>query len=154
MEKVIVYVDDADHAQQHLEPLLAARSGRAPGAQMHWVLVACAPRMTRRISKWVSHSARQNWRAKWSDKLFAAVAPQLRSSGDEVSMEMAEGPLSDLGRKLIAQHGPCRIIDARRPRLGQPLEPVAADKPAIRGGKWDVPGAITGFAAMLVLAAD
>lgn len=150
MEKVIVYLDDADYAQQHLAPVLAARAGRSPGASTLWVLVACAPRMTRRISKWVSHSSRLNWRAKWCEKLFAAVAPRLRSGGDEVSLEMVDGPLSDLGRKLMAEHGPCRVIDARRPRLGEPLEQATPASP----GKWDVPGAITGLAAMLVLAAD
>ena len=54
MDKIIVYVDDADHAQQLLAPLVA----NEPAHQRHWVLVACAPRMTHRVSKWVSHSAR------------------------------------------------------------------------------------------------
>ncbi len=60
MDKIIVYVDDADHAQQLLAPLAA----KEPAHQRHWVLVACAPRMTHRVSKWVSHSARESWRNK------------------------------------------------------------------------------------------
>lgn len=46
MDKIIVYVDDADHAQQLLAPLAA----KEPASQRHWVLVACAPRMTHRVS--------------------------------------------------------------------------------------------------------
>ena len=73
--RVIVYVDDAAYAQQVLAPL-CAREAIAP---TQWVLVACAPRMTHRISKWVSHSARENWRTKWADKLFAQMLPVLRA---------------------------------------------------------------------------
>eukprot|EP01034_Spumella_vulgaris_P044434 gene44434-55260_t len=69
MDKIIVYVDDADYAQQLLAPLVA----RTPAPHQHWVLVACAPRMTHRVSKWVSHSARESWRTKWADKLFAQI---------------------------------------------------------------------------------
>ena len=57
MEKIILYVDDAAYAREFLAKMAAEANGRAP---RHWVLVACAPRMTRRISKWVSHSAREN----------------------------------------------------------------------------------------------
>ena len=52
MDKIVVYVDDAAYALQQLAPMLGT------GAATGWILVACAPRMTRRISKWVSHSAR------------------------------------------------------------------------------------------------
>jgi len=66
MEKVILYVDDAAYARE----VLARPRAEAGGAEVgEWVLVACAPRMTRRISKWVSHSARENWRAKWFAKV-------------------------------------------------------------------------------------
>ena len=72
MERVILYVDDAQHALAQLEQL------RASGVQpTHWVLAACAPRMTSRISKWVSHSARENWRVKWFARLQETLAPAL-----------------------------------------------------------------------------
>jgi hypothetical protein len=44
--------------------------------------------MTHRISKWVSHSARENWRAKWADKLFAQVVPGC-ARGDAVTPVLA-----------------------------------------------------------------
>ena len=88
MDKVIVYVDHADYAQQLLAPLFARESS----AQTHWVLVACAPQMTHRVSKWVSHSARENWRAKWADKLFAQILPALRvPAGREIAKALPEG---------------------------------------------------------------
>ena len=153
MEKIIVYLDDASYAHQQLAPM---RSGRPPAAASatHWVLVACAPRLTKRISKWVSHSARENWRAKWAEKVFAQVEPQLRARGDQVTTMLAKGPLPQLTRKLIAEHGASRVLDARRPKFGQDLQPVTADQPAAKDGRWEVPGAVAGMGALLVLAAE
>lgn len=108
MNKVIVYLDDPAYASQRMPAV-----GTAP---THWLLVACAPRMTHRISKWVSHSARENWRAKWADKLFDQVVPALRARGDAVTPILARGPLPELTRTLMAEHGTERVIDVRRPK--------------------------------------
>ena len=108
MNKVIVYLDDPAYASQRMP---------APGAApTHWLLVACAPRMTHRISKWVSHSARENWRTKWADKLFDQVVPALRARGDAVTPILARGPLPELTRTLMAEHGTDHVIDVRRPK--------------------------------------
>ena len=125
MEKIIVYLDDAAYAQQQLAPMMAAdiRPAKAP---THWVLVACAPRMTQRISKWVSHSARENWRGKWAEKLFAQVVPHLQECGDSVTTLLARGPLPELTKKLTTEHATSRVLDARRPKFGQDMQPVTA----------------------------
>jgi len=129
MEKVIVYLDDAAYAR----PLLPAAA-----VPTHWLLVACAPRMTHRISKWVSHSARENWRAKWADKLFDQMVPALRQRGDAVTPILAKGPLPELTRALMAEHGSARVVDARRPKSADGGD----------GMRWS-PGAMLGFGATL-----
>ncbi len=157
MDKVIVYVDDADYARQKLESMAA----RSAAASTHWVLVACAPRMTHRISKWVSHSARENWRAKWADKLFAQLQPWLGGAGGRVSTVLAKGPLPELLTQLQAEHGAhTPVLDARRPKL-EPQEapqppaanaaPIVTRKPARR---WSVPGSLTSLGLLFLLAAD
>lgn len=133
MDKVIVYLDDPACARQQLH---------AAGEPTHWLLVACAPRMTHRISKWVSHSARENWRTRWADKLFAQVVPPLRARGDAVTPILARGPLTELTRSLMAEHGATRVIDVRRPRCE-----------GGEGERW-TPGALLGLGAMLVLSGD
>ena len=70
MERIAVFVDDVDHAQQLLAPLLAEGTPEA-----HWVVVACAPRMTHRIGKWVSHSSREQWREHWARNLRERLEP-------------------------------------------------------------------------------
>jgi len=150
METIIAYVDDAAYARQQLAPM--AGPAGAPGT--HWVLVACAPRMTHRISKWVSHSARENWRAKWSDKLFADIGPWLRQRGDRTTQVLAKGPLVELSSQLMAEHGTARVLDARRPKLGQDMQPVTAEQPADQSKPWSLPGAVAGIGMMLVLAAE
>ena len=155
MEKIIVVLDDAGYARQQLIPM-KANGTPLPGAATptHWVLVACAPRLTQHVSKWVSHSARENWRAKWAGKLFEQIAPGLQAAGDSVTTVLAKGPLPELTRKLMAEHAASRVLDARRPKFGQDMQPVTADQPAPGDGRWSVPGAVAGMGAVLVLAAE
>lgn len=136
MNKVIVYLDDPAYARQRMPGV--------DGEPTHWVLVACAPRMTHRISKWVSHSARENWRAKWADKLFGQVVPPLRARGDAVTPVLARGPLPELTRSLMAEHGTVQVLDARRPR---------GDDRAPDDGRFK-PGSLLGMSAALLLACD
>jgi len=152
MDKIIVYLDDAEFAQHQLAPMKKGASGTQQGT--HWILVACAPRMTRHISKWVNHTARQNWRNKWADKLFAQVTPELQARGDKVTAVLAHGPLTELTQELQKEHGVARVLDARRPKFGQDMQPVTADQPAGNEARWTVPGAIVGMGAALVLAAE
>ena len=148
METIIVILDDAGYALHHLQPM--AREGSAPA---HWVLVACPPRMTRHASKWVHRAAREAWRGKWCAELFAQVEPQLEGRGHRVTTHEAHKPLVDCVRELVAQHGAARVLDARRPKFGQPMEAATPGQPD-RDASWQVPGAVAGLGAMLVLAAD
>lgn len=157
MDKVIVYVDDAAYARQILEPL----SRRSSAAQAHWILVACAPRMTHRISKWVSHSARESWRAKWADKLFAQVTPWLGAGGSEVSTVLAKGPLPELLTQLQAEHGSsAQVVDARRPKQEQEYAapaPAIAPPAVIKKAptrRWTLPSTLASLGAMFFLVAD
>lgn len=152
MDKIIVYLDDADFARHELVPMKIASAN--PRQTTHWILVACPPRMTRHISKWVNHTARQTWRHKWSEKLFAGIAPALQAQGDQVTTVLAHGPLVDLTQELLSRHGAARVLDARRPKFGQDMAPLTFDQPASGNARWTVPGAIAGMGAALVLAAE
>ena len=155
MEKIIVYLDDAAYAQQQLAPMSSRQAvGGNAEAATHWVLVACAPRMTRRVGKWLSHTARENWRTQWAEKLFSVIKPALATGPDQVTTLLAKGPLPDLTRKLLTEHGACRVLDARRPKFGQELQPVTADQQTGKEGRWEVPGAVVSMGAVLVLAAE
>ena len=136
MNKVIVYLDDPAYARQRMPAV--------DGAPTHWVLVACAPRMTHRISKWVSHSARENWRAKWADKLFDQVVPPLRERGDAVTPVLARGPLPELTRSLMVEHGTEQVLDARRPKVSDG---------STGAGHWS-PGVLLGFGVAMLLSLD
>ncbi len=125
LDTYIVYLDDADYAQRELASVLAK-----PGTK-RWILVACAPRMTRRIGKWLSHSARENWRDKWCDKLFAQFMPSI-SRSDHVFREVANGPLPEYTKMLLSELGTATVIDARRPKFGVEMPPVTQSVPAER----------------------
>ncbi|RYF58342.1 MAG: hypothetical protein EOO29_50150 [Comamonadaceae bacterium] len=155
MEKIIVYMDDAAYARENLVRLLPVEA--SPGAR-HWILVACPPRMTQRISKWVSHSARENWRAKWFSKAVGEITPVLSRPGDMLTPLLAKGSLMELTQQLKREHGAAKVVDARRPKIGVDMEPVAADgapeaAPGNRKG-WALPGSVLGMGALLILAND
>lgn len=149
MTRVIVYVDDAAFAQQ----VLASLQGHETGSPTEWVLVACAPRMTHRVSKWVSHSTRENWRTKWADKLFAQIVPTLQTPSNTVTRLVAKGPLADLTAQIQAEGGGsviAQVVDARRPKA-EPAQPACRTD-----GPWSsLPGTLssvfTGFGALWVL---
>jgi hypothetical protein len=155
MDTLIVYLDDASYAQQMLAPMLNK------DISTRWILVACAPRMSHRIGKWLSHSARENWRTKWCDKLFAQVMPTLvprgnvSGSGAQAVVEclVAKGPLPALTQTLRARFGAAHVVDARRPKFGQALEPVSSEQPRDKQF-WQIPGAVGSLSAVLVLASD
>jgi hypothetical protein len=156
MEKIIVYVNDANHAIQQIAPMRrhAAASALAGGTGTQWILVASAPRMTRHVSKWLTYSARASWRAKWSERLFADIVPLLKADQDEVQTLLARDPLVEMTDALLLQHGPARVLDARLAMAGQTLQPITRDQPASTQGRWAVPGALVGLGTVMALAAD
>lgn len=151
MDKIIVYLDDAAHALQVLAPMT---NGDAAAQGTHWVLVACPPRMTKHISRWVTHSAREHLRNKWSNEQFAQILPVLEACVGSVTTHIAEGPLVAFTQRLLATHTSARVLDARRTRFGQDMEPVTRNQPTGQGSRWEVPGALAGMGTLLVLASD
>ena len=146
MKPIIVYVDDAAYAL----PMLQTLAGSSQAASSHWLLVACAPRMTHRVSKWVSHRARENWRGKWADKLFAALLPVMGQAA-KVTPVLAKGPLTELVAELQQEHGAAQIIDARRPKQ-ESTQTAAQTTPM--GRRWNLPGTMAALAAMLGFVLD
>jgi hypothetical protein len=143
LETIIVFIDDADYAVQMLQPMLPA----AHHMPMRWVLVGCAPRITRRISKWVTQSARQSWQTSWADKVFAQLAPMLQTPSraqDVVTTQLASNRLNlcELTQSLMQQYGHSRVLDARRPKLGYEMAPVKA-------GQAQPSNRMTGYATAL-----
>ncbi len=155
MEKIIVYINDAEHALTLLAPMKCQSAGPAAGALgTQWLLVACPPRMTRHVSKWVAGSARKNWRDKWCAQMFAKVSPWLETKGDQVIPLVAREPLVQMTANLLARHGSARVLDARQVHLGQILPPVTQDQPAETGNRWALPGALIGMGTVMALAAE
>ena len=144
MNKTIaVFVNDADQAQAWLAPMLKQHAG------VQWVLVACAPRLTRRIGKFAAHANRQQWRREWCDRLFARLMPLVDSAPQTLR---ADAALQDVGQRLKRQHGDgLQLLDARRPRLGAEQEPLVPT--LIPANRWAVPVAVSsGLSVMLALA--
>lgn len=148
MEKIAVFVNDAAHARHILQPMLQG------GSATHWVLVACPPTLTRHIGRWVSQSAREQWRERWAADLIAELEPELKQrNGSLVERVTAKKALVDVSARLEGRLGPLRFLDARRPRIGKIDEPLTRDQPTAQAGRWAGPVAVTtGLSAVLALA--
>jgi hypothetical protein len=148
MEKIAVFVNDAAYARHVLQPMLGG------AAAAHWVLVACPPTLTRHIGRWVSRSARDQWRERWAAQLFTELEPELKAQpGSEVEKLLARRALVDVSTRLQTRLAPLRLLDARRPRLGKPDEPISASQPVEDSPRWVATVAVsTGLSAVLALA--
>lgn len=155
METIIVYVNDAAHALQTLTPMRKQVQGPGSGAtSIKWVLVACAPRLTRHVSKWLTHSARRQWASVWSEKIFTQIAPSLNADGNQVQTLTAQGSLVAMTDRLLKEHGAARVLDARLARIGQDLQPVTREQRISPENRWVLPGAMVSMGTILALAAD
>ena len=112
--------------------------------------------MTHRISKWVSHSARENWRTKWADKLFAQILPALRTPAHNVTTVVAKGPLAELTEQLqAAQPAAAQVVDARRPKSDAPQTQDAGGRHWPRAQPGTLLGSLlTGCGALWMLALE
>ena len=144
MEKIAVFVNDAEFARHVLQPML---DGAEP---THWILVGCPPALTRHIGRWVS----QAWRERWGAEVFARLEPELTArAGSQVEKLLPRRPLAEISARLQARLPGVRLLDARRPRLGHVDEPLTATQPSAGGARESgVVAAATGLAAMLALA--
>ena len=149
MDNIIVYVDDAAYALHLLQPMLPSGDARGP---TRWIVVGCAPRVTHHASKWVTHSARESWRGKWAEKVFAQLLPLLQQEGDTVVTQLAQRTLCTQTESLIKRHGAARVLDARRPKFGQDLQPVTASQAQESHGVLGYAAALAG--AGLLVATD
>lgn len=149
MEHIALFVDAAAPARRLIEPLVRHHD-------IQWTVVACPPRLSRHAGRWVTHAGREQWQRKWLQELRAELEPQFgaRSSG-AVRWLLAHAPLQQIVRRLQAQHGPAlRLIDARQPRMGRVLEPLADMAGAAAGRQWPAPVAVSSSVALMLALAD
>lgn len=145
MEKIAVFVDDAAHAAARL-----AAFAPAAATGVKWIVVACPPRLTRHIGRWVNDPAREQWRQRWARALRESLASSFAAP---VEWQIARGPLPRQVERLRVRLGAdLRVLDLRAPRPGArsaPLEESARGAQA----QWPVTlAAASGLSLLLALA--
>jgi hypothetical protein len=153
METTIVCVDDAEYARKVLQPLMPTGHAQNTKDVSHWIVVACAPTVTNDVGKWVSTDAKNLWRDDWAIALFGQIKPMLSVMGNTMSTQLADTKLSliEQTNQLLKLHNGAKVIDARRPKFGQDLQPVTNEQP---GGKKTLAGLAAAVTVATVLAAD
>ncbi len=145
MEKIAVFVDDAAHAAAQLAPFVPAAAAR-----VQWTVVACPPRLTRHIGRWVNEPAREQWQQRWSRALREALAPSFGAA--PVEWQLARGALPRQVDRLRVRFGAdLRVLDLRAPRPGGRLAPLV-DTAQAADPRWPVPvAAASGLSLLLAL---
>ena len=148
MDQIAIFSNDAAYAKHLLEPMVGAHR------QTHWILVACPPKLTRHIGRWVTRSAQEQWRERWAAELYAELDPLLIQAGAaRVEHVLAKRPLVEVAKSLQQRNAALRVLDARRPRLGATDEQLTEGQPPADAHKWAYPIALTtGLGALLALA--
>ncbi|HWH81401.1 MAG TPA: hypothetical protein VNU71_04105 [Burkholderiaceae bacterium] len=146
MQTIAVFVNDVAAARRALQPLAKA------AAPARWIVVACPPALTRHIGRWVSQSARRQWRERFGAELFAALVPEL-PAGAAVETLVAGRPLAAVSARLQARWPGVQLLDARQPRVGRVDEPIVAGQ-AGAGTGWAAPAAATAGLSLVLTLAD
>ena len=150
METFIVYIDDKQYALQQIIPML---SPQETGKQVSWVLVGCAPKLTRHSGRWLSKPAQKRWRQDWTQEATQDIATLLRQHNNLVFIKTAHGTLSEFTKKLSREFISARVIDARRPKLTANLKPVTEDQPQTKSDLV-LPAGLLAIGAGIAMAAD
>jgi hypothetical protein len=131
METIIAYVDDAEYALKMLSPLMPTGHAQMSNQATHWVIVACTPSVTNDVGKWVSSEAKHLWRQDWAAAVFEQIKPLVGKMGNTFSTQLAtqQDSLIDQTNQLLKQHCGAKVIDARRPKFGQDLQPITNTQP-------------------------
>jgi hypothetical protein len=153
MKTMIVYVDDAEYARKMLSPHLPAGHAQSTQETSHWIIVACAPTVTNDVGKWVCSEAKELWRDDWATAMFNQIRPQLGVMGNTVTTLLAsqKSSLVEQTNDLLKLHSGAQVLDARRPKFGQDLQPVTSTQTP---DKKKLAGLAAAVTVATVLAAD
>ena len=150
METFIVYIDDKKYALQQIIPML---SPQKPDTQVSWILIGCAPKLTRHSGRWLSKPAQKRWRQDWTQETTQDIATLLRQHNNQVFIKTAHGVLSEFTKKLSQEFSSARVIDARRPKLTGNTNPVTEDQPQTKSDLV-LPAGLLAIGAGIAMAAD
>ena len=151
MERLAIFINDADYAQRYLEPLLGQRAAGAP-----CTLVMCPPRLTHRIGKFLSNRQRQHWQRHWCQQLQQALTERLPAGAlDQVDWVVSGSHAADATQRLRRQHGPLlKVLDMRKNQIGQTLAPIDPGQPLRQDDRWQTPVAVSSSLSVMLALVD
>jgi len=149
---VALFIDDAGAARLALQPLLQSSH------PAHVILVACAPKLTHHVGRFLTNASREQYRDRWARDLFGELQP-LWSVAPRGTVEtmVARAPLDVMVQRMKVRIGSDLVaVDARRAgleqaRQGQAPAPQGAEATARR---WLVPAFVTSGLGIAIALAD
>lgn len=138
MRTIALFIDDAAAARIAMQPLIQSRAaGRV-------VLVACAPKLSRHVGRFVSNAGREQYRQRWARELFTELQPLWATAPrGTVETMIAKAPLEVILQRMKVHEGTDLLaIDARKAALEQArLSQATPTRLAAR--RWLIPAFVT-----------
>ncbi len=138
MRTIALFIDDAAAARMALQPLIQSSDA------VRVVLVACAPKLSRHVGRFVSNAGRDQYRQRWARDLFSELQP-LWSTAPRGTVEtmIAKAPLEVIVQRMKVHEGTELVaIDARKAALEQ-ARMNQATPVQLAARRWLVPAFIT-----------
>jgi len=150
MRTIALFIDDAAAARLALQPLMQAPE---PGRV---ILVACAPKLTHHIGRFVTSAGREQYRQRWAKDLFGELQP-LWSAAPRGMVEttIAKAPLEVVVQRMRVRFGTELVaVDARRAGLEQARQGVQPTGAQALARRWLVPAFVTSGVGIALALAD
>ena len=150
MRQVALFIDDAAAARLALQPLMqTAEPGRV-------VLVACAPKLTHHVGRFVNHASREQFRQRWARELFAELQP-LWASAPRGAVEtlVAKAPVDVMVQRMRVRYGTDLVaMDARRAGLEQARDGAGTSQAQSLARRWLIPAFVSSGVGIALALAD
>ncbi len=148
MRNISILANDAVLARTAIERVYASP------IPSRLVVVACPPRLTRHVGRWLGQSGCAQWRQDWAEQLFAQL-PLVWAGAPGGSLEVlvASRPLAGVLQDLRRRLGPeLQAVDARRHPWGAMPEALTAAAEA--DSRWAVPAIVASGVGIALALAD
>ncbi len=151
MDRIAVFVDDSEHARRILYPYI-----QSTAQETEWLVVACAPRLPHRVSRWLTREQCSRSRLDWVARLRSELEPTFGNRcSDSVEWLSPTGRLALTSDSLRSKYGTSlRMLDARKGRPGRSAEPILQPKSVQAHSEWGVPVAIASSLSLMLALTD
>lgn len=151
MHRTAVFVNDPAYARRLLSPFL-----QATAEPSSWIFLPCAPRLPRRVGRWLTSEACERFAHDWANRLRSDLEVTLKfGRDDQIEWVTPRETLASTIDGLRSKYGTStRLLDARCQRLGRPNELLVPESSPPQPSAWGMPAAVASTLSVVLALSD